>query len=98
VHAEFETACQKLGIELIVLPPSKPTYNGGVERGNRTFKEEFYSRNDLLADSIGAIRYELKQAVLKYNTYRLHKNLAGNTPRAYIQKTIEEASQESHIT
>jgi len=96
--AEFETACQKLGIELIVLPPSKPTYNGGVERGNRTFKEEFYYRNDLLADSIGAIRYELKQAVLKYNTYRPHKNLAGNTPMAYIQKTIEEARQESHIT
>lgn len=95
--AEFEIACQDLNIELIVLPPSKPTYNGGVERGNRTFKEEFYYRNDILADSIGAIRYELKKAVHKYNTYRPHKNLAGSTPMAYIQNTISEAAKESQI-
>jgi len=96
--AEFETACQELGIDLIVLPPSKPTYNGGVERGNRTFREEFYYRNDILADSIGAIRYHLKQAVLKYNTYRPHKNLAGLTPMAYILNTIREDNAESQTT
>jgi len=73
VHAEFEIACQKFRIGLFVLPPSKPTNNGGVELGNRTFKEEFYCCNDLLAYSIGAIRYELKQAVLKYNTNWPHK-------------------------
>ncbi len=82
----------------IVLPPSKPTYNGGVERGNRTFKEEFYYRSDLLADSIGAMRYELAKAQNKYNTYRPHKNLGGLTPMEYIQKTINEAACESHIT
>ncbi len=38
---EFEEACAKLGISLIVLPPKKPTYSGGVERGNRTFREKF---------------------------------------------------------
>lgn len=32
--ADFESACAELGIPLIVLPPKKPTYNGGVERGN----------------------------------------------------------------
>jgi putative transposase len=89
--AEFETACQELSLPLIVLPPSRPTYNGGVERGNRTFKEEFYYRYDLLADSIGAIRYELKKALKKYNTYRLHKSLGGLTPMAYIQNTCSEA-------
>ncbi len=93
--AEFETACQELTIELIVLPPSKPTYNGGVERGNRTFKEEFCYRADLLADSIGAIRYELKNAVLKYNTYRPHKNLNGKTPMAYIHNTFSEVGKMS---
>jgi len=78
-------------------PPCQPKYNGGVERGNRTFKEEFYYRNDLLADSIGAIRYELKKALEKYNTYRPHKNLAQLTPMAYIQNTQSEAKTESQI-
>ena len=39
--AEFEDACSQLKLTLIVLPPRKPEYNGGVERGNRTFREEF---------------------------------------------------------
>ena len=85
--AEFEEACEKLAIPLIVLPPSKPTYNGGVERGNRTFREEFYSRIDILADSIGAFRAELAKAVYKYNTYRPHANLNGLTPLQYINST-----------
>ncbi|GHS93633.1 hypothetical protein AGMMS49949_06980 [Alphaproteobacteria bacterium] len=39
---EFEEACEELGISLYVLPPRWPDPNGGVERGNRTFREEFY--------------------------------------------------------
>jgi transposase InsO family protein len=89
---EFEEACAKLDIPLIVLPPKKPTYNGGVERGNRTFREEFYGRPDLLADSIGAMRYELSKAVQKYNSYRPHRNLKGFTPLQYIQSHIQEAA------
>ncbi len=50
--AEFEDACFDLGIPLIVLPPAKLKYNGGIERGNRIFREEFYNRSDLLKDSI----------------------------------------------
>jgi putative transposase len=41
---EFEEACQEFKIPLYVLPPKRPQYNGGVERGNRTFREEFYSQ------------------------------------------------------
>lgn len=82
--AEFEDACAELKIPLIVLPPRKPTYNGGVERGNRTFREEFYARKDLLADSIGSMRYELSLALQKYNYYRPHKNLKNLTPMQYI--------------
>ena len=85
--AEFETACEEMSIPLEVLPPSSPTYNGGVERGNRTFREEFYYRRDLLADSIGAMRFELKKAPNKYNTYRPHKTLGGLTPMAYTLST-----------
>lgn len=91
--AEFEEACAKLGLELIVLPPAKPKYNGGVERGNRTFKEEFYARSDILADSIGAFRADLRKALNKYNTYRPHAALAGQTPMEYVNKTISEAIQ-----
>lgn len=87
--AEFETACAELGIPLIVLPPAKPKYNGGVERGNRTFREEFYDR-PLFADSLGAIRFELDKAVKKYNAYRPHKALDGLTPLAYLQSLSSE--------
>ena len=82
--AEFEDFCAQKSIELIVLPPAKPTYNGGVERGNRTFREEFYNSNRLQADSVGAIQNELAAAVKKYNTYRPHFALDGLTPIAYI--------------
>ena len=82
---EFELACKDLDIELYVLPPKKPKYNGGVERGNRTFREEFYARTDLLADSIGSMKYALKLAIHKYNSYRPHKALDYFTPLQYLQ-------------
>lgn len=96
--ADFEDACADLKLPLIVLPPNRPKYNGGVERGNRTFKEEFYYRRDLLADSIGAMRFELARALGKYNEYRPHKSLDGLTPMAYIQNTISETIAESQTT
>jgi len=93
--AQFEDACRELAISLIVLPPSRPKYNGGVERGNRIFKEEFYYRRDLLADTITDMRVELAKGLDKYNTYRPHKNLDGLTPMAYIMSTHAEAGSES---
>ena len=62
--AEFEQACSDLDIALFVLPPKKPKYNGGVERSNRIFREEFYARSDLIADSIGAFKTELKPEIV----------------------------------
>lgn len=82
--ADFEDACAELKIPLFVLPPRKPQYNGGVERGNRTFREEFYNKSDLLADSVRGIQAELVKALHKYNHYRPHKNLKGLTPMQYI--------------
>jgi transposase len=79
----FESECAKLNIALYVLPPKRPQYNGGVERGNRTFREEFYARRDLLADSLRHINHELQKAVLKYNSYRPHFSLKGRTPFEY---------------
>lgn len=87
---EFETACEELKIPLIVLPPAKPAYNGGVERGNRTFREEFYEQARFQADSLGAIRNELQAAVTKYNTYRPHFALDGLTPMEYITQLCQQ--------
>lgn len=77
--ADFEEECKNQGISLIVLPPSRPKYNGGVERSNRTFKEEFYYKSNILADSIGEWRYELTKAVNKYNEFRPHRALKNLT-------------------
>jgi transposase InsO family protein len=89
--AEFEEACADLGVPLIVLPPKKPQYNGGVERGNRTFREEFYNRSDLLDDSVRGIQSALSKALIKYNTYRPHHNLKGLTPMQYIMHSYPKA-------
>lgn len=94
--AEFEDACAALNIPLFVLPPQKPTYNGGVERGNRTFREEFYSRSDLLEDSVRGFQAQLSKAVHKYNAYRPHRNLHGLTPIQYIHNNLPETSNPSH--
>lgn len=85
---DFEQECENIKLPLYVLPPSRPQYNGGVERGNRTFREEFYARNDIKAESIGAFKLELKKAVLKYNTYRPHFNLNGLTPLEYTKHIL----------
>jgi putative transposase len=91
--ADFELACKDLDIALYVLPPKKPKYNGGVERGNRIFREEFYARNDLLADSIGAMKFALKLAIQKYNSFRPHRALDFLTPFEYLRNLSEVSSQ-----
>lgn len=91
-RAEFEKACADLNLPLIVLPPRKPQYNGGVERGNRTFQEEFYADPRLLAYSLGHIRSELTKALHIYNAYRPHFNLKGLTPMEYINSSHPEAA------
>ena len=90
--ADFETACEQMSIPLIVPPPARPKYNGGVEHGNRTFHEEFYACRDLVADSIGAMRFELRKAVDKYNKFRPHHALKGKTLMEYPQITQAEAA------
>ncbi|NCF94664.1 MAG: transposase, partial [Verrucomicrobiaceae bacterium] len=46
----------------------------------------------ILADSIGALRFDLKKAVTKYNTYRPHHALKGRTPMEYLRITQAEAA------
>lgn len=88
---DFEEACGELGIPLFVLPPRRPQWNGGVERGNRTFREEFYAKPTLLANNIFEMSTELQKAVHKYNTYRPHFSLKGMTPYDYYTSILKAA-------
>jgi len=83
-QADFEQACQELGIRLFVLPPRSPKLNGHVERAQRTHAEEFYEvyDGDLQIPALG-------QALLAwehvYNTIR-HQSLDGLTPFEYLEQ------------
>ncbi len=80
----WERKSKYIGAQIYTNASSKsasPKKNGGVERGNRIFREEFYAKPSL-AGSLGAIRNDLKDAVAKYNDYRPHFSLAGLTPLA----------------
>jgi transposase len=86
--ADFEEGCREHGTDLFVLPPARPTYNGGVERSNRTFREEFYAGTQ--EDSMMGMRREVKKFVKKYNEYRPHEGLCGLTPAEYLALPPDE--------
>jgi hypothetical protein len=44
--ADFETACERLGVRLFVLPPRSPKLHGSVERANRAHTEAFHEVTD----------------------------------------------------
>ena len=85
---EFEQACADLGIPLLVLPPASPKQNGGVERGNGVFREEFYTNPNLKTTYFSSMRYQLKKAVKKYNNFRPHYNLKGFITMQYINNNF----------
>ena len=88
---EFEETCKELNIPLYVLPPASPKINGNVERANRTITEEFFSKT--LADSLGALRFELKQYIKEYNSFRPHGSLKGKTPLMYIEEELNKSTK-----
>jgi putative transposase len=90
--ADFELVCKDLGIELYVLPTKKTKYNGGVERGNRIFREEFYAKPDLLSYYIGAMKYSLKQAIHKYHSFRPHQAIDYLAPFQHLHNLSESLS------
>ena len=65
----FEEACKQKEIPLYVLPPKSPQKNGVVERMSQTMREDLYNRPNMSADSIGALLFELKNALKTYNMY-----------------------------
>lgn len=93
---EFEQMCKEHSIPLFVLPPKRPQWNGGVERGNRTFREDFYASDRFIPGGIAEVRRQLESAQLKYNSYRPHLRLGGLTPFEYVN-SLTEASPVSHV-
>lgn len=81
--AEFEQACQALGIRLFELPPRSPKLNGAVERANRTHTEEFY-KCALAAPTLAALSAELRQSEIIYNAVRSHQALDYLTRQEFI--------------
>lgn len=78
----FEESCAALGIQLFVLPPRRPKRNGQVERLQRTFRDEFYTRP--LPTGIPAIQGELEGYLAYYNRHRPHMALGGLAPLEFL--------------
>ncbi|WP_337870296.1 integrase core domain-containing protein [Meiothermus sp.] len=93
--AEFEEACQSLGIALFVLPPRSPKLNGYVERMQRTFREEFYTRS--LPTQISELQSELDAYLDHYNRRRPHMALGGLAPLEFLAK-MQEASVPQRVS
>ncbi len=87
--AEFEETCQRLGIRLFVLPPKRPKLNGHVERMQRTFRDEFYTRP--LPSRIPELQRELNAYLDHYNRERPHRALGGLAPLEYLARMQEES-------
>jgi putative transposase len=81
---QFEAACRKHGIRLFVNPPRCPEMNGGVERSNRTSREEFYEVEDL-ALAVDELNQQLAAWEHTYNCIRPHQRLDYLTPYEYYR-------------
>ena len=72
---QFEEACRRAKILLFLNPPHRPELNGGVERSNRTFREEFYEVEDVSLD-VGEHNKQLVRYAYCHNYIRPHRALA----------------------
>jgi len=79
---QFEEACRRLEIILFANPPGCPEMNGGVERSNRTSREEFYEVEDL-ALVMDELNRQLEGWEYTYNYVRPHQTLDYLTPNEY---------------
>ncbi len=82
----FEEKCQENGIPIFVLPPKRPQWNGGVERGNRTFSDDLYRSDAFIAGSISEVRTQLQSAQKNIIPTDLIKLLGGLTPFEYVKQ------------
>lgn len=81
---EFENLCKESNTPLFVLPPRSPEYNGSVERGNSTFKYEFYAQHDY-PGSLELLHKKLQKFVNFYNKERPHHGIGLLTPFEFYE-------------
>jgi len=84
-YSLFETACEKSGIKLFVLPPRSPKLNGCVERANRTHRQEYYEFTDT-PQELAEHNKDLKYWQDIYNTVRPHHSLNLKTPLEVLEE------------
>lgn len=82
--ADFEQACKEYNIQLYVLPPRSPQFNGNVERCNGSSRYECYALYDGELN-LTSIRKYLKRFMHHYNNFRPHQALQYKTPQQYYQ-------------
>jgi putative transposase len=97
--AAFESACQRAGIKLFVLPPNSPKLNGAVERAQRTHTEEFYEVHDV-AWTLPALNRQVRTWERVYNTIRPHQSLGQQPPLQFLQARgiLAAAPPPSHMS
>ncbi len=81
---QFEEACRAQEIRLFVNRPNEPRQNGGVERTNRTSREEFYEVEDL-SPVTDELNRQLEAWEHTYNYIRPHHSLDLMTPDEYYR-------------
>ena len=81
--AGFEDACEKNAVELHVLPPRRPQWNGCVERANRSARIEFWNRYSGPL-TVEAVSKKLLKYEFFFNYRRPHTALAFQTPNEYL--------------
>ena len=86
----FDRACHAMGIELVVLPPRKPEWNGLVERANRTVREECWHRYRG-KQTCAARNARLAEYLFYYNYERPHRGIGLRTP-SEAAKILEAAA------
>ncbi len=94
--AEFERACQDLGIKLFVLPPRSPKLNGRVERAHRTHLDEFHAFHEPESD-LESLNKSLRAWKWVYNHVRPHRSLDNMSPKQYIDTNYPQLPPTSHM-
>jgi putative transposase len=92
----FEADGQARGLELFVLPPKRPDLNGCVERAQSTWRYEFYATYDL-PRRIDQLQAFVDAFAHRFNHYRPHDALAGQTPAEYLQTLGQGDPPPSHM-
>lgn len=73
----------------VFIAKASPWQNGYTERFNGTMERELFGHE--VYHSVLEVQHVVDEWLIKYNTVRPHRSLAGKTPAAYA-KMLEEAS------